>query len=431
MFLDEARLAARVRHPNVVPTLDIVTANGQPFLVMEYVQGESLARLLGSLRSRGERISTPIACSIVVGMLQGLHAAHEATNERAESLGIVHRDVSPQNVMVGLDGIARVLDFGVAKAAGRLQTTREGQLKGKLSYTAPELIRGGEVTRAADIYSAAVVLWETLMGERLFDGDNDANILERILFAEVVAPSQRAKDLPPALDAIVLRALDRDPPRRFATAREMARAIEAAVPIASAEEVGEWVERLARGALADRAAKMARIDVAAAKAGEASATSRRWLPMAFAAAALGSDGHAPRQSAQSGSFRSPEDGACSDGAARYCFQSRTLDNAVGLAAGPSDRLGRRAADGHVESQAGNSSERHERPARAACSPRCGRRRRQNGRRTSERRAAIGRRPTACSDGEVALRSALERRLQRHQAVQARVPLASTWPDGAP
>jgi eukaryotic-like serine/threonine-protein kinase len=260
MFLDEARLAARVRHPNVVPTLDVVTAHGQPFLVMEYVQGESLARLLGSLRSRGERISVPIACSVLVGMLQGLHAAHEASNDIGESLGIVHRDVSPQNVLVGLDGVTRVLDFGIAKAAGRLQTTREGQLKGKLGYTAPKLIRGGAVTRAADIYSAGVVLWETLTGERLFAGDNDANVLERVLFAEVAAPSRRATDLTPDLDPIVLRALDREPARRFATAREMARAIEALVPIAHAPEVGEWVETLASDALADRARKMARIE---------------------------------------------------------------------------------------------------------------------------------------------------------------------------
>jgi hypothetical protein len=298
MFLDEARLAARVRHPNVVPTLDVVTADGQPFLVMEYVQGVSLARLLGTLRTRGERVSVPIACSIVVGMLQGLHAAHEATNERGESLGIVHRDISPQNVMVGLDGVARVLDFGVAKASGRLQTTREGQLKGKLGYTAPELIRGRAVTRAADIYSSAVVLWETLTGDRLFAGDNDANVLERALFAQIVAPSERAKGLTPALDPIVLRALDRDPARRFATAREMARAIEAVVPIASAPEVGEWVETLAGEALAERAAKIARIDDLPASSGpsvlaasEAAIPARRGWPglltMALGAAALG------------------------------------------------------------------------------------------------------------------------------------------------
>jgi serine/threonine-protein kinase len=290
MFLDEARVAARVRHPNVVPMLDIVTTAGEPpFLVMEYVQGESLARLLGSLRERGERAQAPVACSIVVGMLLGLHAAHEAKGERGESLGIVHRDVSPQNVIVGRDGVARLLDFGVAKAVGRLQTTREGQFKGKLAYTAPEVVRGAPVTRASDIYSAGVVLWEALTGSRLFVGENDANLLERVLFAPIVAPSLRAKDLAPALDAVVLRALARDPKQRFSTAREMARAIEAAIPIAGRSEVGAWVESLAGDVLAVRAGTMARIErdpvqppVAEPTEGDAPALSAPSVPGAMA-----------------------------------------------------------------------------------------------------------------------------------------------------
>jgi hypothetical protein len=264
MFLDEARVAARVRHPNVVTTLDIVATSTQPYLVMEYVQGESLARLQAAARQRGERIPIPVACAIAVGMLHGLHAAHEATNERGDLLGIVHRDVSPHNVMVGVDGVARVLDFGVAKAAGRLQTTRDSRLKGKLAYTAPELVRGKTIARAADVYSAGVVLWEMLAGAWLFAGDNEANVLERVLFAEVAPPSRRAGDVPPSLDAIVLQALARDPARRFTTARAMARALEAAVPLASAAEVGEWVESLARESLLERARKVAWIESGAA-----------------------------------------------------------------------------------------------------------------------------------------------------------------------
>jgi eukaryotic-like serine/threonine-protein kinase len=260
MFLDEARVAARVRHPNVVTTLDVVTTSAQPYLVMEYVRGESLARLQSAAEERAKHVPPTVACAIVVGILHGLHAAHEATNERGESLAIVHRDVSPQNVMVGSDGVARVLDFGVAKAAGRLQTTREGRLKGKLAYTAPELVRGEAVSRAADVYSVGVVLWELLAGERLFTGDNEANVLERVLFAEVAAPSRRAPDVPPELDAIVLRALARDPVDRFSTAREMARAIEHRTLIASGSEVGEWVEGLAGETLLDRARKTARIE---------------------------------------------------------------------------------------------------------------------------------------------------------------------------
>src|SRR4051794_29784074 len=138
MFLDEARLAARVRHPNVVPTLDVVAAQGELFLVMEYVQGESFARLLHVTKSNGQRIPRDIVCAVLASVLHGLHAAHEAKSERGEALGIVHRDVSPQNILVGVDGIARVLDFGIAKAAGRAQVTREGQVRGKMAYIAPE-----------------------------------------------------------------------------------------------------------------------------------------------------------------------------------------------------------------------------------------------------------------------------------------------------
>jgi eukaryotic-like serine/threonine-protein kinase len=138
MFLDEAHLAARVRHPNVVATLDVVAQGDEVFLVMEYVEGESLSRL-----QKTPEIPLAIASAIVCDMLHGLHAAHEAVSERGEPLQIVHRDVSPQNILVGLDGATRVVDFGIAKAASRLQTTRDGVIKGKLRYMAPEQIRRG------------------------------------------------------------------------------------------------------------------------------------------------------------------------------------------------------------------------------------------------------------------------------------------------
>src|SRR5262249_6584021 len=146
---------ARVHSPHVVPTLDVIATGGELFLVMEYVRGESLARLVQLVRARGQRIPLPIAVSITCGVLQGLHAAHDARDERGKALGIVHRDVSPQNILVGSDGLARVLDFGVAKAAGRCQTTRDGRLKGKLSYMAPEQLCGEAVTRKTDIYAAS------------------------------------------------------------------------------------------------------------------------------------------------------------------------------------------------------------------------------------------------------------------------------------
>ncbi len=253
MFLDEARLAARISHPNVVPTLDVVAQEDELFLVMEYVRGVSLSRLARAAKQRGERIPLKIVGSIVSGMLNGLHAAHEARDESGEPLHIVHRDVSPQNVLVGTDGIARVLDFGVAKAVGRVQGTREGQLKGKLPYMAPEQITTGSVSRKTDIYAASVVLWEVLVGRRLFFGDNEANIMSLVLAGEVLPPSEFVPDLPPQFDRIVLRGTHRDPEERFATAREMATEVEAVVGLAPTSEVGEWVEDLAPEELRERA----------------------------------------------------------------------------------------------------------------------------------------------------------------------------------
>jgi eukaryotic-like serine/threonine-protein kinase len=259
-FLDEARLAARVRHPNVLPTVDVVAEQDELFLVMEYVPGESLSRLVSIARERSSRPPTAIAAGIMAGVLHGLHAVHEATSERGEPLGLVHRDVSPQNVLVGTDGVPRVLDFGVAKAAGRVQSTPGGELKGKLSYMPPEQILEGKVDRRTDTYAAAVVLWEALTSDTLFNGGDYGTIVSTILRRVVEPPSRIAADVPPALDEIVMRGLDRDPTRRFATAREFALALEEKVGIATAGQVGPWVGELARGALARRAALLSELE---------------------------------------------------------------------------------------------------------------------------------------------------------------------------
>jgi serine/threonine protein kinase len=260
MFLDEARLAARIRHPNVVSTLDVVALEGELFLVMEYVQGESMRALVRSAQQEGGLIPPSIVATIMVGMLHGLHAAHEAKNERGEPLGIVHRDVSPQNILVGVDGVPRVLDFGVAKAAGRTQTTRDGQVKGKLAYMAPEQIMGRQVTRATDVFAASVVLWEALTARRLFGGASEGEVVKKVLDAEILPPSTYAPGLSPQLDALVLRGLSRDPAERFASAREMARALEKNVQLAPSSDVGEFVERVAGPMLSHRAEHIAKIE---------------------------------------------------------------------------------------------------------------------------------------------------------------------------
>ena len=250
MFLDEARLAARIDHPNVISMLDVVVDGSDLILVMEYVRGAPLSLLRHSTHGRSAPIPAPIAASIMCGVLCGLHAAHDATDEMGVALRIVHRDVSPQNVLVGTDGLARVFDFGIAKAMGRLQTTRQGQLKGKLSYMAPEQIDDAEVSPRTDVYAASVVLWECLTGQRLFLASDERATLSRVLSATVPAPSALVPGLPADLDDVVLRGLDRDPERRYATAHEMAVDLARACPVASAEDVGEWVSALAHDELA-------------------------------------------------------------------------------------------------------------------------------------------------------------------------------------
>ena len=261
MFLDEARIAARIRHPNVVPTLDVVATQGELFLVMEYVHGESLAKLIRAAEGNGAAIPVAVVVAIMSGVLQGLHAAHEAKSERGVALHIIHRDVSPQNILVGRDGQARLLDFGVARAEERLHTTQEGVVKGKLAYMAPEQVRGEAIGPPTDVYAAAVVMWEALTGRALFRGTGEGGMVVEVLEAKVAPPSHalreagkgaRADEVLP-LDDILMRAFARKKERRWQTARELAREIEACVVPATASQVSDWVESVAGATLRERA----------------------------------------------------------------------------------------------------------------------------------------------------------------------------------
>jgi eukaryotic-like serine/threonine-protein kinase len=260
MFLDEARICARVRHPNVVPTLDVVAKDNELFLVMEYVDGESLSELIASAQERDQAPPVPIVASILSGLLHGLHAAHEAKSDEGEPLGIVHRDVSPHNVLVGIDGVTRVLDFGVAKALGRLHTTQDGALKGKFAYMAPEQILGESVTRRSDVFAASVVLWEALTTKRLFYAENEARRMHMILHEPIRSPRELVPELSPALEQVVMKGLARKSEERYATALDMAEALERAVPLATPRVVGEWLRSLSGERLAERAMRVAEVE---------------------------------------------------------------------------------------------------------------------------------------------------------------------------
>jgi serine/threonine-protein kinase len=251
MLVDEARVATQIRHPNVIDTLDLVVSDGAFSLVLEYVDGDALSALVARARELGEDVPRPIALAIVHGMLRGLDAAHEARSADGHPLGIVHRDVSPQNVLVGVDGVPRVIDFGVAKAVGRLEATRPGEVRGKLAYMAPEQLQARPVTRQVDVYAAGVILWELLTGERLFTADDERVVCAAVLRGDIPKPSERRPDVPAELDAIVLRATAHDLGERHLTARELASELEP-FERASDEEVGAWVKRLSAERRAQR-----------------------------------------------------------------------------------------------------------------------------------------------------------------------------------
>ena len=164
MFLDEARMAANIRHPNVVPTLDVAEEGGQLFLIMEYIEGFSLHAMKRALKKQNGSVPLPIALRIALDMLAGLHAAHELTSSDGAPMKLVHRDVSPQNVLVGVDGVSRIMDFGIARAEIRITATQGSQVKGKTAYMAPEQIRAQPIDRRCDVYAAGIVTWELITG---------------------------------------------------------------------------------------------------------------------------------------------------------------------------------------------------------------------------------------------------------------------------
>lgn len=256
MFLDEARVTSGLMHPNIVMTLDVMDEPDGLYLVMEYVHGVSLAMIQRHVE-RERAFPHRIVSAIVSGFLEGLHAAHEATDDSGEPLGIVHRDVSPQNVLVSFAGITKIADFGIAKAAGRMHSTGDGSAKGKLSYMAPEQVNMMPVTPRTDVFAAGIVLWECLTREKLIGGTSAAERLRSLIDLDPAPPSSISPGIPPALDAVVMRALSREPEKRFATAKEMASELQRAVGPASSIEVAEWVKEAVPDLVREREAELA------------------------------------------------------------------------------------------------------------------------------------------------------------------------------
>ncbi len=253
MLLDEARLASAIDHPGVVRVRELGFEAGEPFIVLDYIEGCALSDLRKELAAADRAMATKVAVRVVLDALAGLNAAHELRDESGKALGIIHRDISPHNVLVGSDGVARLTDFGIAKAEDRLQVTRTHEVKGKLAYLAPERVdKRRTCTQQSDLFSMGVVLWECLAGRRLFRGEEAVDTLEEVMHAPIPRLRQLGANVPPGLDDALARALSRDLNVRYKTAAEFAMAIERGAgrgSVGTPRDVAEVVEIVFGGRL--------------------------------------------------------------------------------------------------------------------------------------------------------------------------------------
>lgn len=263
-LVDEARLAGKIHHPNVVGVHDVGFADRRAFIVMDYVEGESLSVVQQVLRHRDARMPLGIALKILHDVLSGLHAAHELRGDDGTPLCVVHRDVTPHNILVGVDGVSRLTDFGVAKAHARLTKTSPGLVKGKVAYMSPEQAQGKALDRRVDVWAVGVVAWELFSGSRLHDGTNDPVLMLKIAREPPMRLRHVRPDLPREFDAVLAGALSMDPRSRPSTAEAFADALreaaeQAGVKAADAREVRDFVLGLVGPELEARRDKVAEI----------------------------------------------------------------------------------------------------------------------------------------------------------------------------
>ncbi|MBM4370737.1 MAG: serine/threonine protein kinase [Deltaproteobacteria bacterium] len=221
MFIDEARLSMRLNHANIVQVFDVGRADDTYFLVMEFVDGSNVRRLFQKAAEVGYQLPVAVAAHVTIEIAKGLSTAHEAADATGSPLGIVHRDVSPPNILISWSGEVKITDFGLAKAVSQLERTEPGVVKGKYSYLSPEAAEGRSVDARSDIFSAGIILHELLTGRRLFMGKTDLETVDLVKACQVPSPSSLRDEVPPELDAIVLKALAKDRRRRYQSAREI------------------------------------------------------------------------------------------------------------------------------------------------------------------------------------------------------------------
>lgn len=252
MFLDEARIASRITHANVCSVFDFGEAEGEYFIAMEYLVGEPLSRVhrrvVANADQRSSKLLPARMARVIASACEGLHAAHELRDDRGELLHVVHRDVSTENLFVTYDGVVQVVDFGIAHARERVHNTSAGQVKGTFPYMAPEQMTAAIVDRRVDVWALGAVLWELLTLRRLFLRDTDVNTMYAVLSGEIRPPSDFRKDVSPELDAIVLKALQRNPEERWQDARAMGKELRRYLAkhdeLVGPAELAEWMQEL-------------------------------------------------------------------------------------------------------------------------------------------------------------------------------------------
>jgi serine/threonine-protein kinase len=249
MFLDEASLASRIHHPNVVEVLDLGEISGVLFIAMEWLDGVPLNQVMKAAKG-ASGVPLPAAIHILTHAAEGLHAAHELKDDDGAYIGLVHRDVSPQNILVGYDGLTKMVDFGLAKATALGDgATRAGQLKGKISYMAPEQIRGDPLDRRADVFALGVVLYAVTTGKHPFRRESEGATLFAISAPEPAPAPSRFMSYPPELEAVLLKAIAKDPDKRYSSALEFARALEQTLPESERAHGAERVSAFIKGLL--------------------------------------------------------------------------------------------------------------------------------------------------------------------------------------
>ncbi len=259
MFIDEAKITVSLSHGNIVPVFELGEIDGIYYISMEEVDGKSLGEVMDAGLDQGYRLSIPHALFVSIEMLAGLDYAHRKCDEKGRPLGIVHRDISPQNILISFDGDVKIVDFGIARAATKVHATQAGVIKGKFGYMSPEQALGQDVDGRSDIFAAGILLYEMLTLERLFQGTTDGVTLDRVKRADVPTPSRTNPHLPPQLDAIVFKALERRPEDRFQSAAEMRLAVSRFLyslsEEASAHTLSSYIKGLFKEELAERAAR--------------------------------------------------------------------------------------------------------------------------------------------------------------------------------